>query len=502
MNETAKNKKQPLFRTVILTAICTILLVGGFAYYAGYLTIHPDKSQNAAEATGSQPEENTKYTCGMHPMVISDEPGYCPLCEMALTPIKNESSTEENNGERQIAYWQAPMNPAEIYDKPGKSAMGMDLVPVYEDEIIGGVAINIDPVTQQNMGLRTAAAEKGPLETSIRTYGHITYDQTRITQINLKFSGWIEKLYVDFEGQVVEKDQPLFDIYSPELITAQEDYLEAYRNMSRNPSAANKNLLAAVHRRLTLFDISEQEIKDIKKSGTSKHAITFRSPFKGIVTVNNALTGKHVKSGTIVYEIADISNVWIEAHIYEFELSQVVPGQKAVMTLPYQPGKTFEGKVAYVYPFLQKKTRDVVVRLEFENPDLELKPEMYANVKIMTSSGDMGTKIPSEAVIRTGERNIIFISKGNGKFIPRDVTLGAALDKGMVHVITGVAPGESVVTSGQFLLDSESRLKEATKKMLDIAKPEVPAKQSDDDFFDDLTEDENDDFFDELGTDQ
>ncbi|MBC2714467.1 MAG: efflux RND transporter periplasmic adaptor subunit [Desulfobacteraceae bacterium] len=484
------------FWTVILTAIITLVLFAGLGYYFGYLDPRPKHAMNTAGIAGDL-EETTLYSCGMHPMIISDEPGYCPLCEMALTPIRKNNEADNNNGERRIAYWRAPMNSMEIYDKPGKSAMGMDLVPVYEDALSGGVEISIDPVTRQNMGLRTAIVETGPLDHTIRTYGHITYDETRMAQINLKFSGWIEKLYVDFTGQIVEKGQPLFDVYSPELITAQEDYLEAYRNQLRNPNPVNKKMMSSVRRRLGFFDIGNNEIRAIEKQGMAKQALTIRSSFKGVVTVNNAVNGGYIKTGTIVYTIADLSRVWVEAHIYEYELAQVVSGQKAVMTLPYQPGKEYEGKVTYVYPYLQQKTRDVVIRLEFDNPDLELKPEMYANVKIHTSAGKQGTQIPSESVLRSGERNIVFVSRGDGKYIPREVTLGMYLNEGKVHVMKGLAPGEIIVTSGQFLLDSESKLKEATRKMMEVNNPAEKPKtkktdagsskeQEQDDFFDDL----------------
>jgi Cu(I)/Ag(I) efflux system membrane fusion protein/cobalt-zinc-cadmium efflux system membrane fusion protein len=200
--------------------------------------------------------------------------------------------------------------------------------------------------------------------------------------------------------------------------------------------------------------------------------------------------GGYVKAGTTVYEIADLSSVWVEAHIYEFELAQMVPGLEAEMDLPYQPGKKYHGKVTYVYPYLQRQTRDVVIRLEFENPDLVLKPDMYANVRIQTRPGEPGLQIPSEAVLRSGERNVVFVSRGNGKFTPREVTLGTPLDDGKIHVMTGLAPGEIVVTSGQFLLDSESKLKEATQKMLEAKKSSVkPVKAAtDDDFFDNMEE--------------
>lgn len=490
MNKNLKKSKGAIpVRVILLTAVVSISVFAATAYFSGYLMVSPMKANTHGHGETPATDSETLYSCGMHPRVVSEEPGTCPICGMDLTPKRGHKDDGADAKENKIAYWRAPMNPMEIYDKPGKSAMGMDLVPVYENELSGGVEIRIDPVTRQNMGLRVATVKKGPLTYTIRTYGHITYDETRKSQINPKFSGWLEKVYVDFTGQMVEKGDPLFEIYSPDLITAQDDYLKAYRNYNKNPSPANKRIRDSVMSRLKFFDVRDEEIKKIEKNGASIHALSIRSPFRGVVTQkSNAVEGAYIKTGATVYEIADLSRVWVEAHIYEYELSTVTAGLKAEMTLPYIPGKRYVGKVSYVYPYLQRQTRDVVIRIEFDNPDLELKPDMYANVFIKTTGGGEGIIIPSESVIRTGTRNIVFVTRGDGKFSPREITLGMPLDNDNVRVLKGVAPGETVVTSGQFLLDSESRLKEATQKMMEpksIAKVTSPAKPADD-FFDDL----------------
>ncbi len=229
---------------------------------------------------------------------------------MDLTPKRDEGISDEEKGEKKIAYWRDPMNPTEIYDKPGKSAMGMDLVPVYENELISGVQVKIDPVTQQNMGIRTALVEKGPLIHTIRTYGHITYDETRTAQVSPKFNGWLEKLYVNFTGQLIEKGQPLYEIYSPELLAAQEEYLIAYRR------GGSKDLMASSRRRLSYFDVAESEILAIEKSGKVKKTLTIRSPFTGVVTHKNAVKGGYVKAGTTIYSIADLSPVYGWRHTF------------------------------------------------------------------------------------------------------------------------------------------------------------------------------------------
>ncbi len=435
----AMGKTHNIFTIVVFTAILTLLIAGTAAYLMGFLGPRHEK-------------EMTK---------------------------KAESSKE-----RKIRYWRAPMNPNEIYDKPGKSAMGMELVPVYDDEVGSGSEIKIDPVTQQNMGIRTAVVKKGPLVHTIRTYGHITPDETRTVQVSPKTSGWIEKLYVNFKGKFVEKGQPLFEIYSPDLVAAQEEYLVAYRNLNRLSSKSSKNLLGSALRRLRYFDVPESEIHEIEKSGIVKKSLKINSPFSGFVIQKNVEEGVFVKAGTMVFRIADLSRVWVEAHIYEYELPWVQEGQGAEMALSYLPGKVFSGKVTYVYPYLQPKTRDVVIRLEFKNPDMELKPDMYADVRIKSVTKGDGLIIPSEAVIRSGERNIVFVMLEEGKFVPRDVILGRSLDGGRIEILAGLVEGEPVVISGQFLLDSESKLKEAVQKMMDAKVIEKEER----DFFEDMGE--------------
>jgi RND family efflux transporter MFP subunit len=491
-------------RTVWIYVAIAIIFAGSIGYFIGNRgTGLVNSSVSTKDGTESEAASTKKmlYTCGMHPWIIAEEPGLCPICSMKLTPKRDDADASAQTArgtERKISYWRAPMNPTEIYEKPGKSAMGMDLVPVYEDEMIGGVEIRVDPVVQQNMGIRTEKAVMGPLEYTIRTYGHITYDETRIAEISPRFGGWFEKLYVDFTGQSVKKGQPLFEIYSPELLTAQEEYLVALKNFRRQPTKARGEMFASVEKRLMLFGVPQKEIQAIKNSGKTKRNITIFSQFSGIVVHKNAVLGGYVKAGTPIYRIADLRRVWVEAHIYEYELERVHTGLEATMKLPYMPGKVFKGDVTYVYPYLQQKTRDVVIRLEFDNHGFELKPEMYANIFIKTLGSKQGTIIPEESVIRSGERNIVFVTRGTGKFTPRNVTLGMQVDGGKVQVLTGIAPGENVVTSGQFLLDSESKLKEAVQKMLAVKKTAVssPSSTDKDDFFEDMKSE--DDFFEEM----
>ncbi len=490
----ANKKPHSIYSVIVSTAVISIAVTIAAGYFVGFHQSHSITVID--ESTG---EEKTLWTCGMHPWIIQEEPGNCPICGMKLTPKRNADATENApaSTDRKITYWRAPMNPTEIYDKPGKSSMGMDLVPVYEDEVIGGVAVSIDPVTQQNMGFRTEEVKKAPLTRSIRTYGHVTFDETRTAEISPKISGWVEKIFADFTGKYVKKGAPLFDLYAPELVSAQEEYLATYQNAGRLSNTQSQKLIVTARRRLEYFEVPKQIIKQIETSGQARKTLTIYSPLNGFVTMKKIEQGSYLKAGTSVLKIADLSRVWVEVHIFEYELPWVAVGQTAKMTLPYQPGKTFEGKVAYIYPYLQAKTRDVVIRLEFDNPDLSIKPDMYADVQILTSAKGEGLIIPSEAVIRSGKRNVVFVTRDNNKFSPRDVTLGVSLDGRMVQVLTGLAPGDTIVTSGQFMLDSESKLKEAVQKMMEEKLTQKKHNEPENDFFDDV-ESKDDDFFSDM----
>ena len=404
-----------------------------------------------------------------------------PMARAADVPPK-AGMVDPQTGKK-IKYWVAPMDPTYIRDEPGKSPMGMDLVPVYEEE--GGEkeptsTIRIDPVTIQNMGIRTAAVVRKPVTKTIRTFGNITYDETSMVSINTKFDGWIEKLHVNFEGEQVKRGQPLFDIYSPELVTAQEEYLLAldqHRSLKDSPFArvrdSAKRLLAASHKRLRYWDMSAGQIKRLETTGRVRKAITIFSPASGVVIKNNAMAGQFVKAGASQYEIADLSKVWVDVEIYEYELPYVTKGMPARMELAYIPGKRFQGEVLYIYPYLSKKTRTARLRLAFANPDLRLKPDMYANIRLEAELPGPNLVIPQEAVIDTGVRQVVFVSRDKGKFEPREVKIGVEVNGHQYQVLKGLSEGEEIVISAQFMLDSESRLREAVAKMLEVRQAET-----------------------------
>jgi Cu(I)/Ag(I) efflux system membrane fusion protein len=292
----------------------------------------------------------------------------------------------------------------------------------------------------------------------------------------------------------------LYEIYSPSLLASQEEYLSAYKNYQRSKSNLNKELLDSAKKRLQYYDIADQEIRRIEKSGRAQKTLTVRSPYQGVITHKNVIEGSYVKTGASLFTIADLSTVWVEAHIFEYEQNLVYEGQEVEMTLSYNPNKVHTGKISYIFPYLQPKTRDVIIRISFENTKDELKPDMFAQIKINTNTDKTGLFISSQAVIHSGEKKIVFVAKGKGKFTPRQITTGIFLEQGKVQVLSGLAKGENIVVSGQFLLDSESKLKEAIQKMIEsksgpAAAGQAAIKEGSDDFFDEMDEKPKDDFF-------
>jgi membrane fusion protein, copper/silver efflux system len=457
--------KRILIKSILTLIIACAVVAGGTALLSG---IHTNQNENAIAA-------------------VSD--------------LKS-GMVDPKNG-KIIKYWVAPMDPTYIRNEPGKSPMGMDLVPKYEEkneDSEPASTIRVNPTTVQNMGVRLAAVERKPLSKTIRAFGNITYDERRLYTVNTKFDGWIEKLNVNYVGQSVSKGEPLFKIYSPDLVTAQEEYLLAlrqYRNISNSTNDRIKDnakrLLAAARTRLGYWDISEEQIQRIEKTGKAAKAVTVYSPATGVVLKKNAYLGHFVKAGQHQFEIADLSNVWVDVEVYEYELPWVTKGMEASMDLSYVPGKQFKGRVLYIYPYLSEKTRTVRLRLEFDNRDAELKPDMYANIYLNATMGKESLTIPQEAVIDSGIRKVAFVAKGNGRFEPREIELGMEVNGNDYQVLSGLNEGEQVVTSAQFMLDSESRLREAIQKMLEVRSEDSAVNDDEDMDMDALSMDDVDD---------
>lgn len=370
---------------------------------------------------------------------------------------------------KKIKYWAAPMDPTYIRNEPGQSPMGMDLVPVYAEEGSekeSTSTIRIDPVTVQNMGVRLGRVARQVLSKRFRTFGSITYNEEQVYSVNTKFDGWIEKLHVAFLGERVTKGQPLFDIYSPELFAAQQEYLLAYQQYRGRRNRSTQSMVDAARTRLSYWDLSPEQIRHIEEDGEIRKTLTIFSPATGVVTKKNTFQGHFVKAGMHQYEIADLSTVWVDVDVYEYELPWVRKGMHAEMDLDYIPGRRFQGDVLYVYPYLDPKTRTAKLRLSFPNPEGALKPGMWATVYLESALPGSHLVIPQEAVIDSGVRKVVFVALGKGRFLPREVTLGVEGKDYLVQVLEGLEEDERIVLSGQFLLDSESRLQEAIQKML------------------------------------
>ncbi|VAX16290.1 Probable Co/Zn/Cd efflux system membrane fusion protein [hydrothermal vent metagenome] len=404
----------------------------------------------------------------------------------AKQPQQGAAQKADSNKERKPLYYRHPMNPANTSPVPAKDSMGMDYIPVYATAGKGsgpaGV-VEIDPVVTQSIGVRTARAVKKKLTHNIRTVGLIDYDEKRVTRLHPKVEGWVEELYVDTTGEHVKKNTMLLAIYSPELVSTEEEYLLALKNLESLKNSVHpdirkgaQNLLRSSLERLQLFDVPDHQIKEIERGQTIVRNMHIQSPFDGIVVKIGVREGQYVTPATELYKIADLSTIWIYVDIYEDEMPWVRTGDMAEMKVTGIPGKTFTGKVTYIYPYLDSKTRTNKIRLEFKNPGRALKPDMFANVTLLTSKQLDAVAIPSEAIIRTGKRDQVFIVTGPGRFEPREVTLGVSTN-GEVQIVEGVEAGEEVVTSAQFLIDSESKLNEATAKMME---PKGSAGKQDD----------------------
>ncbi len=454
-----------------------VLLVGLVILAGAGLWLVREAGHDHGVETGAA---KVQYTCGMHPFIIQDEPGLCPICSMKLTPVK-AGAAPGAPAERKVRHWVSPMDPTYVRDEPGQDYMGHDLVPVYEDGAAAGQII-IDPVTIQNMGLRTEAAARRDLTRSIRTVGRIDYDEARQYSVNSKIEGWIERLHVRETGRPVRKGEPLLEIYSPELVAAQQEYLLALRNRDAMAgqnraelAAGGDRLLEAARTRLKFWDISERQIAELERTRQVRKTLTLHAPYSGVITAREAFEGMAVMAGAELFRIADLSRVWVLADIYEYELPWLHPGQGATVELPYAPGAGIAARVGYIYPYLQGETRTQKVRLELDNPGLELKPEMFVNVHLEAGTSRDVLAVPAKAVLHSGAGRRVFVHLGQGRFEPRAVQIGLQSEDGWVEIRSGLREGEIVVTSAQIMLDTESRLQEAIQKMMQPKVQEPPA---------------------------
>ncbi len=370
------------------------------------------------------------------------------------------------DGSREILYWVAPMDPNYRRDEPGKSPMGMDLVPVYADEVDNqpGV-VKIDSTVVNNLGVRTVTAERSDLPRRIETVGYVTYDEDTVHHVHTRVDGWIEELVTKASGDPVEQGQLLFELYSPTLVNAQEEFLTATRS-------GNQTLLKASRDRLDALGVSRSEIARLERERTVNQRVRVYAESDGVIANLGVREGIYITPASEVMSIAELDRVWVIAEVFESQSSWVKPGQTASVELDYLPGKTLEGTVDYVYPELDPKTRTLKVRLRFDNAGDLLRPNMFASVKIEADGFGRVVHVPREAVIRGGSMDRVVVALGDGRFKARPVRLG--IESGdRIAIRSGLDVGETIVVSGQFLIDSESNIESALARMAD-ADEEVP----------------------------
>lgn len=454
----------------LITVVAALGIGAATGYWLAAGTSQSDMSETAAANTEDQALfwRNPMNPAITSPVFMQDEMG------MDYIPVYADATDSEKK-EPEVLFWRNPMNPAITAPVFMQDEMGMDYIPVYAE---GGGAdapagtVSIDPVIVQNIGVRTRAAETHDLSRELNGLGRVIFNEERLARLHPKTSGWIEELRVDETGMQVNHDTILLSIYSPDLVAAQQEYLVALNNWEtvRNSTATQmrktaKTILASARERLQLFDVAKHQIMELEKERKIKKHLHIHSPFQGKVMNIGAREGQFVSPKDELYLIADLSRIWVNVDVFEDELSWLKIGDRAEMHVRAQPGRAYQGQVSFIHPTLNSKSRTVQVRLEFDNPDQSLKPGMFANVTLHTDTQKAAVVVPSEAIVRSGSREQVFVVRELGKFEPREVTLGVSA-KGLTQIIEGVQAGEEVVTSSQFLIDSESKLREATAKMM------------------------------------
>jgi|YNPMSStandDraft_1061717.scaffolds.fasta_scaffold00328_9 RND family efflux transporter MFP subunit len=455
-----------------------LALVGGFL--AGYLIQRPRAPQTSVDSKGRR---ILYWVDPMHPSYKSDRPGIAPDCGMKLEPVYAEPEAPEEPKGR-VLYWRDPQDPDYRSDKPGLNPeTGNVLEPVYEEGPRHPPGtVHISPEKQQLIGVTYGRAEIVPLVTQVRALGRVAYDETRLVEVHARVEGWVETVFVNFTGQRVAKGDPLLTVYSPELLASQSELLLAARAreiLDGGPlpkaGAYSRSLMEAARKRLELWDVSPEQIRRVLETGEPIRSVTIYAPADGYVLERRAFPSQKITPETKLYTLADLSRVWILAEVFESDAPRIREGQPARVRLTHGEGRPLKAQVSYVQPGLDPVTRTLKVRLEAPNPDLSLKPEMFVEVELDVALGRRLTA-PVEAVLDSGVRKTVFVDRGNGYLEPREVETGEQVGDRIV-IRKGLRPGERVVTSANFLIDSESQLKAALGAMGGAASPAAAGHQ-------------------------
>jgi len=405
---------------------CVVLLFMSCLVSAsvGLLTICAPLNGLTPVHASNHDREKTLYTCPMHPQIVQESPGQCPICGMDLVPQKGPDQGKDETAKK--------------------------------DSII------IDPVTVQNMGVRVDTVKKGVVHRHIRTFGRVETPDDAHAVVNLKFSGWVERIWADKQGAYVKNGEKLFGVYSPEVFSAQEEYILALKNYGQGHSVTQ-----SAEKRLKLWDMPDWQIESIREEKQPRRLIIVSAPAPGFIESVAVVEGSRITAGKDLYRIINLEKVWLKAEVYDFDAPWVREGADVEIDLSIPGLSGYKGKISFIYPTLNFKTRTLTVRVELENPAMKLKPGMIAGMLIYGHSDDERLIIPSESIIHTGKREMVFVTETPGRYEPKEVETGLVGDNYVTEVTSGLQEGETVVTSGQFLLDSESQLQEAVKKFLE-----------------------------------